>query len=39
MVASFFRARFDLNESDWALILCFDAHLFRKPFHTFQDAL
>ncbi|ADZ86870.1 conserved hypothetical protein [Brucella melitensis M5-90] len=22
-----------------ALILCFDTHLFRKPFHTFQDAL
>ncbi|ADZ87652.1 conserved hypothetical protein [Brucella melitensis M5-90] len=22
-----------------ALIFCFDAHLFRKPFHTFRDAL
>ncbi|ERI12605.1 hypothetical protein O206_11505 [Ochrobactrum sp. EGD-AQ16] len=22
-----------------ALILCFDAHLIRKPFHAFRDAL
>ncbi|ADZ87074.1 conserved hypothetical protein [Brucella melitensis M5-90] len=22
-----------------ALILYFDAHIFRKPFHTFRDAL
>ncbi|AAN33350.1 hypothetical protein BSS2_II0136 [Brucella suis bv. 1 str. S2] len=22
-----------------ALTICFDAHLFRKPFHTFRDAL
>ncbi len=34
-----FRAWFDLIESDHALTVCFDAHLVRKPFHTFRDAL
>ncbi|OYR13493.1 hypothetical protein CEV31_3427 [Brucella thiophenivorans] len=33
------RARFDLIESDRRLIIYFNAHLIRKPFHTFRDAL
>ncbi|AIB30000.1 Hypothetical protein BSSP1_II1190 [Brucella suis bv. 2] len=33
------RAHFDLIESDRRSNPFFDAHLFRKPFHTFRDAL
>ncbi|MNN77269.1 hypothetical protein D3C81_1937190 [compost metagenome] len=33
------RARFDLIKSDRALNVYFNAHLFRKPFRTFRDAL
>ncbi|MCM0752141.1 hypothetical protein DEA98_15310 [Brucella pseudogrignonensis] len=34
-----FRAHFDLILSDRRSHSCFKAHLIRKPFHTFRDAL
>ncbi|MCR5943880.1 hypothetical protein FG152_24210 [Ochrobactrum sp. XJ1] len=33
------RARFDLIASDQCSGVCFEAHLVRKPFHVFRDAL